>query len=111
MGIIKEGGRAARLLNKLKPGRKSAFVAGSTLAGGFVSYENAQPGLKHQASKEGAMSGLTAGLALAATPFIGRNLAKGFKATTVKPIVNRARALGRVAFRRIRGRIVPVRVK
>lgn len=111
MSIFTQGSRAARLMKALRPGRKSAFFAGATIAGASVGYEAAQQGLKREGAKEGAISGAILGAALVATPWIGKNLAKGFKATTVKPAVNRARAYGRVIFRKIRGRIVPVRAK
>ena len=114
MSIILKAGRAAKLLKALKPGIKTGVVAGMTVGGSAIAYDSAQPGLRHQAYKEGAISGLIGGLALISAPWLGKQAAKGASraasraARKASTVIKRK---GSLTFRRVRGRIIPIRVK
>lgn len=104
MSIFVKGGRAAKALTKAKRksapiARKAAFIVGAGAVGSIAYSDSAVPGLKKQAAKEGFVMGAAAGAGMLAVPKIAKY---GAKKTVQK---------GKVLFRRIKGKIVPVRSK
>lgn len=100
MSFLIKGGRAAKAFSRFKRKArptviKASIVGAATTAGAFADYGKAQPGLRHDAMKEGAASGAILGTAAVLSPKLARKAMKK----------------GTVIFRRIRGRIIPIRKK
>lgn len=79
----------AKILTGFKKTKKVAKVTAlAGAAGAFAGSSGSQPGLRREGAKEGAIVGIAVGASLIAAPKIGK-----------------------IIFRRIRGRIIPIRVK
>ena len=86
-------------------------VIGTGAVIGAHSFESAAvPGLKFQAAKEGAFFGAIGGAGLVVAPTIAKVGLRAAKKSAGRAMRNAAKQ-GKVVFRRIRGRIVPVRIK
>jgi outer membrane lipoprotein SlyB len=93
----------------LKKYRTALFLGGAT-AGAVSGLTSGMPGHRKDAAIEGAISGGVTGLAIASTPFVLKKSA-GVAKAAFKTGAAKAKAQGRVLFRRVRGRLVPIRMK
>ena len=89
---------------------KAGLVTGGALTGGIVNALSASPGDKAPAFREGIFKGLLIGAGVAFSPAIIRVSARAIKseAKLAAKVVSKR---GKIVFRRIRGRIIPIRVK
>jgi hypothetical protein len=91
-----------------KTAAKVGFLAGGAIAGAAVGSQMAQPGLK----KEGARSGAITGAVVGSLPIVGKPIAKVIgRGIAHTPGIKEAGKKANMIFRRIRGRIVPIRAK
>lgn len=89
--------------------KKFAFVSGSIFAGATHGFITGQPGHRIDSAKEGALMGAAAGAAIVAAPSVARLV--GNKASAgIKRTVEAAKQSGKVVFRRLHGRIIPIRI-
>lgn len=99
--------KALRLLSR-RNSLKLGFLAGGAIAGAAAGANIGQPGLKGEAAVSGAITGATVG----SLPIIGKPALKIInRGIATAPAVRNAARGARVMFRRIRGRIVPIRQK
>ena len=89
---------------------RSAALGVGTGIGAISGLSRAEPGLRKQGAKEGAIVGLTLGGAIAFSPALVRFAGRTIK-TEAKRGFKLAKKTGKVVFRRIRGRIIPIRKK
>jgi len=101
--MITKVGKAAKLLKAirgLRPGIKTGLVGGLAFGGAAQGLYQGQPGHRIDAAKEGAIHGaLIGGVALVGA-YKGKKLAR--KAAVM------GKRKGKLIFRKIRGRIVPI---
>jgi hypothetical protein len=90
---------------------KLGFVAGTTLAGAAAMSASNPPGLKKEGAKYGAVLGAATGLGVIFSPKIAKTYSVGLVQQMKRTKVGKAYRTGKVVFRKIRGRIIPIRVK
>ncbi len=105
-------GKLGVALSKIPKKRyvQAGLVAGAAAGGTAQGYFGGIPGQRKEAAKEGFKTGVLIGSVAAFSPSIyllGKRVVK----METKPFVNGVVGRGKVIFKRIRGRIVPIRVK
>ena len=89
---------------------RTALFLGGAAAGGVHGFVSGQPGHRKDAAREGALSGAVTGLVIASAPaLLKRSAGSARRAFTAGAAA--AKAKGKVMFRRIGGRIIPIRMK
>lgn len=95
--------KAGSYLSK-KVGVRGGVLIGSTAVGGLMGMNNAPAGFRRAGLKEGAISGAAMGTGLIFAPKLVRASAKSLVKASGK-----VAAKGGMVFRRVRGRIIPIK--
>lgn len=105
-------GKLGVALSKIPKKRyvQAGIIGGAAAGGTAQGYFGGIPGNRKAAAAEGFKMGVLVGGATAFSPSIYR-LGKRVVKMETKPFVNGVVGRGKVIFKRIRGRIVPIRVK
>jgi len=92
------------------PKVRMGIIAGATIAGAGGGFVSGQPGHRMDYAKEGALAGAGIGTGVVLAPRLAKWGAKK-TATIARASAKRGYESGKVMFRRIRGRIIPIRTK
>jgi hypothetical protein len=94
-----------------KAALKFGIFGTATGLGAASWYASSPPGLKKEGAMYGATIGATTGLGIIYSPQIAKTFVVGTKTRLRTTKVGRAYRTGRVVFRKIRGRIIPIKAK
>jgi len=106
MSFISKTGKLASFLTKTSFRRKASLVGVGIASGAAAGFSSGMPGHRKDYAKEGAMTG---GLLAAGSIFAAGKAMKG--AGKAMKGAGKLATGAKTVFRRIRGRIIPIRVK